>query len=524
MTVDDSIPVARLVLIGPAQAGKTQLIDFLASQDNDYRPLKPLIVGNGISACTEHAELHRLHIDSTVLQQDGLVRNRSPPHPLAHWIDVAEKTVDMTGEDLSCALLDVLDPPPGRFALVDAHASKSGRQRICLEIIDAPGIMGLANDLDPVHQQKVDDVLAKVDDIGGVHAVVVVVKEPVTLTSDLLDPLTSYLSPLSLDCKYVIVVHSHYFPHLAVERARPYLDISDHISAFDKWLHAQSFADNLLTMHVAMNNKLPEPKNAYPTQTAFCFQQLAQFLQVMQKLLIDVLGFSSIASRTTVRSIGALESDLAFFSARSLPYSRRPPLQWQPVRSESVPINMPSSPAHLLRTIDAPVRYPVIEERATYTIGIGVRDGFEASSPGWDDTTGFDNTKAMAEANTSVYCVVVKQGPMPPNGVVFKRPGFYARAATQPYMTVSIYASPNVPAAMRLLGVSECNLVGKIKIDLFDSGTVAMPSFLLELWYDGANEVLVRVTSETTGRTWMKYLRVAVDQDCPDVFNIAHQS
>ncbi|KAJ3359452.1 hypothetical protein GGF32_009378 [Allomyces javanicus] len=518
MAVDDTIPVARLVLIGPAQAGKTQLIQFLAEQDDDYRPLKPLIVGNGISACTQHAELHRLHVDSTTLQKDGLVRNRSPPHPLAHWIDVAEKTVEMTGEDLSCALLDVLDPPPGRFSLAPPPAVRSGRQHICLEIIDAPGILGSANNPDPDHQRKVDDVLAKVDDIGGVHAVVVVVKEPVSLTPDLLDPLTSYLSPLSLECKYVIVVHSHYIPHLAVEHSRPYLDISGHISAFDEWLHAQSFADNLLTMHVAMNNKLPHPEHTYPTQTAFCFQQLAQFLQVMQKLLIDVLGFSTIASRTTVRSIGAFESDLVFFSARSLPYSRRPPLQWRPVRSSSVPINMASSPAHLLRTIDAPVRYPVIQDRATYTIGIGVRDGFDASSAeGWDDTTGFDNTKAMAKANTAVYCVAVKQGPVPANGVVFKRQGLCPRASMQPYMTVSIYASTNAPAAMRLLGVDECRLVGKIKIDSFDPGAVAMPSFLLELWYDGVNEVLVRVTSETTGRTWMKYLRVAVDQDCPDV-------
>ncbi|KAJ3374576.1 hypothetical protein GGF31_007354 [Allomyces arbusculus] len=430
----------------------------------------------------------------------------------------------MTSEDLSCALLDVLDPPPGRFTLAPAPTAKPGRQRICLEIIDAPGVLFSANNPDPDHQRKVDDVLAKVDGIGGAHAVVVVVKEPVPLTSELLDPLTSYLSPLSLDCKYVIVVHSHYIPHLAVEHARPYLDISDHISAYDEWLHAQSFADNLMTIHVAMNNKLPQPEHAYPTQTAFCFQQLAQFLQVMQKLLTDVLGFSTIASKTTVRSIGALESDLAFFSARSIPYSRRPPLQWKPVRSDSVPIHMPSSPAHLLRAIDAPVLYPVIQDRATYTIGIGVRDGFDPTNAAWDDTTGFDNTKAMAEANTSVYCVVIEREPVPPNGVIFKRQGLYPRAAMQPFMTVSIYASTTSPATMRLLGVSECNLVGKIKIDAFDPGAVAMPSFLLELWYDGANEILARVTSETTGRTWMKYLRVAVDQDCPDIFNMAHQS
>ncbi|KNE64944.1 hypothetical protein AMAG_10609 [Allomyces macrogynus ATCC 38327] len=287
MTRIDASTAARLVVIGPLHAGKTTLIKLFADLSPTFVPIEPLAVGNGIAETTGQAALHRVPVDPADFQYGLACGSTMPVRSLDDWIAAMRNNAAATNQDPLESLYDLFDGCGRPFTLMpmpqDATAEASSK-RLVLEMIDTPGINNATRSADPIHERNLTEILAKMRDVGGVSAIVLVVRYATPLSRNYLDStFANYLSRLTVHCKNLIVVHSHYFPQLALERGLPYLDLSDRIAAFNDWLRQTAFGHDVTATHLAMNNKHVPRSESYPAQEAFLFQQADAFLQTVMR-------------------------------------------------------------------------------------------------------------------------------------------------------------------------------------------------------------------------------------------------
>ncbi|KAJ3359454.1 hypothetical protein GGF32_009380 [Allomyces javanicus] len=218
----------------------------------------------------------------------------------------------LSGEDQKEALLDVLDPSHVRYALAPLLANTPRHQPVALELIDTPGVQKVTMERGPNLKQTIDAMTAMVHDIGGIHAIVVVLKYAVTLTSAVLDALAPYLAPFSQHCKRIIVVHSYYFPAASVEAGRPCLDLSDRIAV-------TQFTNNGWHISVvAQNQDVPRIYQHFSVErgemgelAAFLIEQLTLTRESAVALVVvmagaDVALQTSLEVRTALRQLGSV--------------------------------------------------------------------------------------------------------------------------------------------------------------------------------------------------------------------------
>ncbi|KAJ3362671.1 hypothetical protein GGF32_005693 [Allomyces javanicus] len=168
--------------------------------------------------------------------------------------------------------------------------SEAGSKRLILEMIDTPGINNATRSAGPIHERNLTEILAKVQDVGGISAIVLVVRYATPLSREFLDStFASYLYRLTVHCKNLIVVHSHYFPQLALERGLPYFDLSDRIAAFSDRMQQTPFGPDVTATHLAMNNKHVFSSERYPAHEAFLYQQADEFLQIVMRYVATEL-------------------------------------------------------------------------------------------------------------------------------------------------------------------------------------------------------------------------------------------
>ncbi|KNE64911.1 hypothetical protein AMAG_10579 [Allomyces macrogynus ATCC 38327] len=132
-----SLPSAQLILLGPPQDGKTQLIQFLAiNTDNFLSVDAPLVVGDGVKPLSK---------------TDGIAL------PLEEWVaDISARNAH--DAEAQMRELVVLEEGSDSFSPADLPAPAVGHDRslgIALEIIDTVGIGETAH-TDPLRDVTLD--------------------------------------------------------------------------------------------------------------------------------------------------------------------------------------------------------------------------------------------------------------------------------------------------------------------------------------------------------------------------------
>ncbi|KAJ3362674.1 hypothetical protein GGF32_005696 [Allomyces javanicus] len=269
--------VARLLLIGPAQSGKSQLVKFMADQDPAFHAKQSLAIGGDIGPCTSRMAMYPVRLDRGHLGR-ALLRHGSDsvPHPLSIWVDQANRVPDKAVEEM----LDLFEASGDDYLIEGMAAIEMQRPILNLELFDTPGL-----DIIGTQEDRAQGLTEFLQSLPAIDATVIVIRYATRITSEYMEAkFAGPFEELSKICTNLIVVHSHYLPNMAIEAGKPYLDLSDRVAVFDGWLRLKPYGRHLHTTHIPMNNKMPVPPKAYPAQEAFCYQQLGVFVDIVDAL------------------------------------------------------------------------------------------------------------------------------------------------------------------------------------------------------------------------------------------------
>ncbi|KNE54055.1 hypothetical protein AMAG_00058 [Allomyces macrogynus ATCC 38327] len=271
--------VARLIILGPMQSGKTQLIKFLADQDPAFHAEQPLAIGCDIGPCTSRMAMYPVRLErehlGRLLSRSGS-DNGDASWPLSVWVNKANRVPDKAVEEM----LDLFEASGDDFLLDGMTSTKTQRPILDLKLFDTPGL-----DLNVAQEDRAQWLTAFLQSHPAIDAAVAVIRYATRITPEYMEAkFADPFEALSKICSNLIVVHSHYLPNMAIEAGKPYLDLSDRVAVFDGWLRLKPFGSLLHTTHIPMNSKMPVPPKAHPVQEAFCFQQLGVFVDVVDAL------------------------------------------------------------------------------------------------------------------------------------------------------------------------------------------------------------------------------------------------
>ncbi|KAJ3374560.1 hypothetical protein GGF31_007338 [Allomyces arbusculus] len=254
------VPVARLLFIGPAQAGKTQLTKFLADQDPAFHAEQPLAIGGDIGPCTSRMAMYPVRLYRERLSRALVSRDDSGNvlKPLSFWVDQVNGVSDKAVEEM----FDLFEASGDDYLLEGMGATEMKRPILNLELFDTPGL-----DMSGTQVDRDLGLTEFLQSFPAIDAAVIVIRYATRITPENMEAkFAGPFEELSKTCTNLIVVHSHYLPNMAVEAGKPYLNLSDRVAVFDGWLRTKSYGDHLHTTHIPMN-KMPVPPKAYPSAT-----------------------------------------------------------------------------------------------------------------------------------------------------------------------------------------------------------------------------------------------------------------
>ncbi|KAJ3356471.1 hypothetical protein GGF32_001496 [Allomyces javanicus] len=192
----------------------------------------------------------------------------------------------------------------------------SPRPRLCLDLIDTPGLLDSAAFANPfVDLDHLTGILDQVKRAGSVTAIVYVINADRPYDSASLAALTTYLTNLRDLCTNLVVVHSSYNVHKAIDQAKrginagngtapvqsimagpggcvqPVLQAQgDQFALFDLGVRASEFNKKLAELgfpdvtpiHVPMDNVVP--RGARAGLQAVCYEGMHVLLDVLEQL------------------------------------------------------------------------------------------------------------------------------------------------------------------------------------------------------------------------------------------------